>query len=205
MDNEQNENPQTPPSTPPPNDSGAFTQQFQHQAVSARVTDKVTRGVTSTGVVILDTPNEFVVDFIQGLVRPYQFVARVVMPPPMMQKLIAVVDDNLTKYTQSFGPPTPLPKPPARKPSISEIYENFKLPEDLLCGAYANNIRVGHSPAEFFLDFITDFYPTASVSARIFMSPPHIPRLLDTLKVSLDQFRKRQKPSTPEVPPASGV
>jgi hypothetical protein len=159
------------------------------------VTDRVTRGVTSTGVVILDTPNEFVLDFVQGLVRPYQFVARVVVPPPMVQRLIGVLEENLAKYTQSFGAPTQLPKPPARRPTIAEIYENFKLTDDLLSGAYANNIRVGHSPAEFFLDFITDFYPTASVSSRIFMSPPHIPRLVETLKVSMDQYRKRHPPT----------
>jgi hypothetical protein len=203
MDNEQNENPQTPPSNPPPEDTGAFTQQFQHQSISARVSDKVTRGVTSTGVVILDTPNEFILDFVQGFVRPFQFVARVVVPPPMVQKLVVVLEENLTKYTQTFGPPATLPKPPARRPSITEIYENFKLPDDLLNGSYANNVRVGHSPAEFYLDFITDFYPTAAVSARVFMSPPHIPRLLDALKASRDQYRKRNNPPAPPEPPTT--
>lgn len=190
-DNPQPDNPQ---------DSGAFTQQFQHQPVSARVPERVLRGVTSTGVVVLDTPNEFVIDFMQGLVRPFQIVARVVVSPMLMEQLIHVVGDNLEKYTKNFGPPKPLPKPPQRRPSIAEIYENFKLPDELLSGGYANNLRVGHSPAEFFFDFITDFYPTAAVSTRVFMAPPHVPRLLDTLKMALDQSRKRQPPAPPPEP-----
>jgi hypothetical protein len=183
---------------PPPGDSATFTQQFQHQPVSARVIERVVRGVTSTGVVVLDTPNEFVLDFLQGLVRPFQVAARVIIPPAMMNQLVVTVGDNLNKYTQAFGPPQALPKPPTRRPTVAEIYENFKLSDDMLSGAYANNIRVGHSPAEFFLDFITDFYPTAAVSARIFIAPPHIPRLLDTFKVSLEQYRKRHSPKPPE-------
>lgn len=126
--------------------------------------------------------------------------SRVVVPPVMMQKLLAVVEDNLSKYTQAFGAPPQLPKPPARRPTIAEIYENFKLPEEMLNGAYANNVRMGHSPAEFFIDFLTDFYPTAAVSARIFMSPPHIPRLMETLRVSMS--RRKQPPM--ENPPTSG-
>jgi hypothetical protein len=190
--------PPDPAPQPPGNDPTAYTQQVQHNPVSARVVDRVARGVMSTGLIVLDTPSEFILDFVQGMVRPYQFVARVVVPPVMMQKLLAVVEDNLNKYTQSFGVPPQLPKPPARRPSIAEIYENFKLPEELLNGYYANNVRVGHSPAEFFIDFMTDFYPTAAVSARVFMSPPHIPRLVETLRVSAE--RKRQPPASPEGP-----
>jgi hypothetical protein len=193
MEDEKQENPQ-PPGDPPPSDSGTFTQHVPHNPVSARVLDRVTRGVTSTGLVVLDTPNEFILDFVQGLVRPFQFVSRVIVPPAMLPKLVTVIDDNLNKFTQAHGQPAQLPKPPARRPTIAEIYENFKLPEDLLSGVYANNVRVGHSPAGFFIDFLTDFYPTASVSARIFMAPPHIPRLLDTLRLCADKSRKRQQP-----------
>jgi hypothetical protein len=142
-------------------------------------------------VVVLDTPNEFILDFLQGLVRPFAVVARVIMVPPMMQKLIQVTDQNLKKYSDTFGPPITLPKPPTKRPTIQEIYENFKLPDDLLSGFYANNVRMGHSPAEFFIDFMTDFYPTAAVSTRIFLAPPHVPKLVDTLRLALEQYGKR--------------
>jgi hypothetical protein len=157
------------------------------------VPDRWNRGVLTTGVVVLDSPHEFVLDFMQGLTRPYQVVARVVIAPTMMDKLIATAQDNLAKYTQQFGPPAPLPKPPQQRPTIQEIYENFKLPDEQLSGAYCNSILIGHSPAEFYIDFVTAFYPTAAVSARVLMAAQQFPRLVDTLNVALTQWRKKQR------------
>src|ERR1039458_779258 len=61
-----------------------------------------------------------------------------------------------SKRSTLYGPPTPVPD---RRPTIQEIYENFRLPEELLSGSYANSVLIGHSPTEFFFDFITGFYP----------------------------------------------
>jgi hypothetical protein len=179
---------------PPPNESGTFAQQFQHQPVSARVPERLARGVATTGVLVLDSPNEFVLDFLQGLARPYQIVARVVVAPAVMEQIVGAVGENLAKYTQVYGAPPALPKPPRQRPTIAEIYENFKLPEELLSGAYANSVLVGHSPAEFFFDFITWFYPTAAVSARVITAAPHMPRIIDTLTLALQQYRNRHHP-----------
>ena len=121
-----------------------------------------------------------------------------VLPPVVMSQLVSAVQDNLNKFTQSFGPPPAMPKPPQHRPTIQEIYENFKLSDDLLSGSYANSVMIGHSPAEFFLDFITGFYPTAAVSARVFIAAPHVPRVLETLGVAVQQFKKRyQSPPPP--------
>jgi hypothetical protein len=177
--------------TPPPNDSQAFSQQFQHNPVSARVPERLARGVLSTSVLILDSRHDFVLDFLQGLTRPHQIVARVIVVPRMLEQFISTLQDNLAKYAQTFGPIAPLPKPSTRRPTIAEIYEDFKLPDEILSGCYANSIIVGHSAAEFFFDFITTFYPTAAVSARIVMSAQQTPRVLDTLKLAMDQYRKR--------------
>src|SRR2546430_16185481 len=78
------ENNNLPPgSSPPPggpgqpNKEGTFSQEFRHQPVSARVPERLTRGILSTGVLVLDGPNEFVLDFMQALTRPFQVAARV--------------------------------------------------------------------------------------------------------------------------------
>jgi len=180
------------PPDPPANDLGTFAQQFSHQPVSARVPDRVARGALTTGVLVLDSPNEFVLDFLQSLTRPYQIVARVVIAPAVLEQVVTAATDNLTKYTDAFGPPPALPKPPQRRPTIQEIYENFKLSDDQLSGSYANSVMVGHSPAEFFFDFITGFYPTAAVSARVLTTAHHMPRIVDTLKLALQQYRTKQ-------------
>jgi len=192
----------------PPEGPGVFTQPFQNQPVAARVPAHVGKGVFTTGVLVQDGPHEFVLDFLQALSRPPQVAARVVLSPGVMDALVRTLADNLNKYIQQFGPPAPLPKPvqPPRRPTIQEIYENFKLPEELWSGAYANSVLVGHAPAEFFMDFITGFYPTAAVSCRIFFAAQQAPRFLETLRTSLQQFHRRvfgqgQPGGQPPLPP----
>jgi hypothetical protein len=193
MDAPEDPNKKDNPSSPS-SDPGAYSQQFQHQPVAARVPERIGRGIFTTGVLVLDSPNEFVLDFLQGLTRPYQIAARVIVVPSVMEQIVVAAGDNLEKYTQQFGAPPQMPKPPQKRPTIAEIYENFKLPDDMLSGAYANSVMVGHSPAEFFFDFITGFYPTAAVSARILTSAHHMPRIVDTFKMAMQQYRIRYNP-----------
>jgi hypothetical protein len=176
---------------------------------SARVPEKV-RGVYCTAQVIHDSPKEFIIDFMQGLTRPFQVVARVVMTPATMAELIAAYEKNVEAYSKQFGAPTPPPVPPQdRKPTIEEIYEHYKIADDMQSGVYANTVLMGHSPTEFFFDFITTFYPTPSVSARVILPAPQGPRFLSTLKGSLQQFQQRYMkppdapPSSPPPPPSS--
>ena len=55
-------------------------QQFQFQPLSARVPERVARGVFSTGAIVLQGPDEFIIDFILRLAHPHQVVARIVLP-----------------------------------------------------------------------------------------------------------------------------
>jgi hypothetical protein len=192
------EDPQKKPD-PPPSELGTYAQQFQHQPVAARVPEKNARGSFTSGVLVLDSPNEFVLDFLQGLTRPHQIVARVIVVPAIMEQIVTASADNLEKYVNAFGAPPSLPKPPQKRPTIAEIYETFKLSDDMLSGAYANSVMVGHSASEFFFDFITGFYPTAAVSSRVITSAHHMPRIVDTLKMALQQYRNRYSP--PQQPP----
>jgi hypothetical protein len=195
-----NTNPPGDPNQPPANAPGAYSQQISHSPVSARVPERVARGVLSTGVIVLDSPNEFVLDFLQSLSRPPAIVSRVVLPPQVMFSFVASLRDNLNKFSERFGAPQPLPKPPQQnRPSIQELYEHFKLPDELLSGTYANSVLIGHSPSEFLFDFITGFYPTASVSSRVYLSAQQTPRVLETLSAALVTFQRRfaQQPQQP--------
>jgi hypothetical protein len=175
-----------------PQPQGAYSQQIAHSPVSARVPERVARGVLTTGVIVLDSPNEFVLDFLQGLSRPPQIVARVVLPPQVMFQFVSSLRENLNTFTQRFGTPQPLPKPPQQnRPTIQELYDHFKLPDDLLSGTYANSVLIGHSPSEFLFDFITGFFPTASVSSRVYLSAQQVPRVVETLSAALLTYQKR--------------
>jgi hypothetical protein len=199
------------PSNPqnPFGDDKPIVSSYQHQPVSARVPEKVAKGVYSTGQLILDTPKEFIVDFLHGLTRPHQIVSRVIMVPQTMQEFANALKLNIENYTKNFGPPPQLPIPPnPPRPTIQEIYDNYKLSDDMLSGTYCNSVLIGHSPSEFFFDFITSFYPTPSVASRVFITAGQAPRFLNTLTSALQQYQARYLKAPPppdQLPPPPNV
>jgi hypothetical protein len=199
--------------TPPPDDSagGEPVQQIRHQQISARVPESVARGVFSTGAIVLVGHNEFIIDFVLRMTRPHQVAARVVMPHAVMPQFIKALQENVSKFEDRFGKPTELPRPPSdHRPNIQEIYDEMKLPDEILCGAYANGVMVGHSASEFSFDFITSFFPRSSVSCRVFLSAPQVPRLLESLEKTFANFQQRveklkgqRQSQDPAAPPAT--
>lgn len=172
---------------------GGFSQRVQHTSVTARVPEKVARGVFSTGVIIIDGPYEFVIDYVMALAQPKAVVARVVMSPVVLEQFIAALKDNIGKYEARFGPipATPKPPQPQRQPTVQEIYDDLKLGEEMNSGVYANAVLINHGPTEFSFDFITRFFPNAAVSARVFMAAGQAPRMLESLGVSLNRYKQR--------------
>ena len=87
--------------------------------------------------------------------------------------------------------------------ALAAGFTGYSLPEDLLSGTYANSVLIGHSPSEFLFDFITGFYPTASVSSRVYLSAQQAPRVLETLSAALVTYQKRfqQIPGQPQQRP----
>jgi len=67
----------------------------------------------------------------------------------------------------------------ARPPQ--EVYDDLKIPEDVISGVYANTCHGGPHALEFGIDFITSFIPHAAVSARVYIAAPRVPQLIDTL------------------------
>lgn len=89
-----------------------------------------------------------------------------------------------------------------RKASAQDIYDDLKIRDELLSGAYANAVMIGHGPHEFSLDFITNFYPHSCVSSRVFLAAGQVPRLLDSLQGTWRQLRQRLQPPPGGQPPA---
>jgi hypothetical protein len=146
-------------------------------------------------------PSEFVVDFLQTIGRPHRVAARVVVPHPVMPQFIDALQTNLDLYRSRFGEPQTVPaqtaNPDARRPSPQEIYDDLKLPDQILSGVYANGVMIGHGATEFGLDFLTSFFPQSAVSARVFVASGQVPRLLESLKGAMRQLEMRQKGITP--------
>jgi len=206
MDHSDAQPPHDPeqPSGDPPQ---TVNQEIRHAQVSALVSESVGRGVFSTGAIVMQGSDEFVLDFLQRTGHPHQVAARIVLPPRVMPRLIQALNENLNNYRQRFGNPPPLPTPPpgTTPPTFDQVYENLKVAEDVMSGAYANTVMIGHTPSEFWFDFITNFYPKAAVSCRVFLAAPQVPRLFDTLVQSFQKFQERvaaqqEKPSPPNPP-----
>lgn len=183
------------------------SQEIQHSQVGALVPEDVARGVFSTGAVVLNGSHEFIIDFLLRMTRPHQVAARVVIPPPVVPRMIKALTDNLENYSNRFGEPklpdAAQPKPDQQQQQVNaqELYEQLKWGQTDMSGTYANAVMIGHTPTEFSFDFITTFFPKSSVSSRVFLSAPNVPRLLDSLKHSWDQYQKKLKEAQNPPPP----
>ena len=90
------------------------------------------------------------------------------------------------------------------RPSAEDLYDQLRLPEDVMSGCYANAVMIGHTANEFSFDFITTFYPRSAVVQRVFLSAANVPRLLDSLTGSFEQFQQRlRNPPPPGEGPGS--
>lgn len=195
------------PSEPAPDEpkpGGPINQEIQHASLSARVPAAVGRGVFSTGAVVFHGPSEFITDFLVRLGTPHSLVARVVMTPPVFEQFINGLRENLGMFSDRFGAPQKLPAPPPGTPgpSISDLYEELKIPEELYSGVYANAVMIGHTASEFWFDFITNFFPRSSVSCRVYLSAQQVPGLLDTATSSYQMYQRRISGEQPPPPPA---
>jgi hypothetical protein len=184
---------------------GSGQQNVEHAPISARVPPNVARGVFSTGVVVFNGPSECVLDFVVRLGSPHMVVARVVITPLVLGQFIAALNENLSMYTGRFGTPPALPAMPGQQTnSIEDLYGELKLADEMLSGVYANAVMIGHTPAEFWFDFITNFYPRSAVSCRVYMTAQQIRGVLETLSTSFQAWQKRMEGGEPEPPPHDG-
>ena len=187
------------------------SQEIRHSQVSALVPGHVARGTFSTGAVVLQGSHEFIIDFLLRMQQPQQVAARIVLPPSVVAQFITALRENLAKYETRFGPPpqTAIPQsPPDQRSSAQDLYDQLKLPDNVISGDYANAVVIGHTATEFSFDFITTFFPRSAVAHRVYLAAPNVPRLLDSLSHSWQQFRQRrtQPPESPspEPPAESG-
>lgn len=193
------ESPENQPNTP------------ARQHVSARVPEHVSRGVFSTGVLVMTGASEFVLDFVQNLGGPAQVAARVVMPHFTVAQFIQALQTNLDLYKNRFGEPPELPRPPQpeKKPTVQQIYDDLKVSDEVMAGSYANGVMIGHGASEFKLDFLANLVPQPAVSCRVYLAAPQVPRLLESLTKTYQEWQKRvkeqqqkqQQQQPPEIPP----
>jgi len=100
------------------------------------------------------------------------------------------------------SPHVPHPHQASDAPDIAEVYGQLKLPDEMLGGVYATGAMIRHTPTEFAIDFITNFYPRAVVTARIFLAAGRMRSFVDTFQNSLARYRQGQG-GPPNPPPGT--
>ena len=185
---------------------GPINEQIQHSPVSARIPPAVGRGCFSTGAIVFEGPNEFVIDFVIRLGAPHTIASRIVLSHQVFAQFLQALRENLKMYEERFGKPPGLPQPKAtevQNTTIADLYEQLKLPDELMSGVYANAVMIGHTPSEFWFDFITNFFPKSAVSSRVFLTAQQIPGLVDTLNTSFQSHQRKHGGGGHTPPPAT--
>lgn len=161
------------------------------------------RGGYATGLVIIHTRDEFLLDFIAGFARPGCVVGRVITSPPHLKRMIVALLDNLGKYERAFGSVPSQPDNTRAQPGqVKDLYASLEVPEGCLGGAYANGMAVMHTRDEFVMDFQTNFPPAAKVGVRVIVSPAHLRRIISVLGDNLSQYEERFGKIDDGAPPA---
>jgi hypothetical protein len=79
----------------------------------------------------------------------------------------------------------------SQSPDLAGLYEQLKLPDDLLPGTFANAVMITHMAEEFCMDFIVNSYPRSIVACRVFTAAGRIPSLLETIRGALDGSKEK--------------
>jgi hypothetical protein len=185
--------------------------------LSVKVPDALLPGVYANQMIIRHTREEFLIDFVNRFPPESVVSARVIVSPGHLKRMIGALKDNLRRYEASHGPvlragkpsgstdddggqalnvgevggvgevaPTPGPTTAPAQQARKQI--KTKVPERVLAGVYANQMVVSHSPEEFLIDFINIFPPEGVVTARVFVSPDQVKRMIGTLRGNLGRY-----------------
>lgn len=134
--------------------------------------------------------------------------------PPALQPQEATANPQKATETQQVDTTqTPTPPQPTTtqvsQTSAQDLYDQLKIPDDILSGNYANAVMIGHTMTEFCFDFITTFYPKSAVAVRVYLAAVNAKRFLEALTHSFEQYKKKvaeragsQKPQ--QSPPPAG-
>ncbi len=77
----------------------------KQQQMQIKISDEVLKGVYANAMQVGHTKEEFILDFMN--LSPYQGVgivnAKIIMSPGHLKRVIAALQDNLSKYENQFG------------------------------------------------------------------------------------------------------
>ncbi len=134
--------------------------QVRHSNVSARISDEVSVGVFSNGVMILSGMHESVLDFAMRMGETQRIVTRVILPNPVARQFGTVLQENMRHYETNFGAMPAMPR--VRNPEgMSATPEHSRAEahsdeQDDIIGAHISHESIKTPPAAPSIDEIYD-------------------------------------------------
>jgi hypothetical protein len=113
-----------------------------------------------------------------------------------MRAMFALDDIQTTPQAESSGP---VPAAPASAPPASTSPPTTSTTSTT---PPAGAVMIGHTPSEFWFDFITTFFPRSAVSARVYLTAQQVPNLLTMLTTSYKAHQRKHGGSPPLEKPA---
>ncbi len=82
----------------------------------------------------------------------------------------------------------------ANENEINRQNIELKTTDEILKGAYANLVQVGHTKEEFIMDFFCFFGANGQATHRAIISPAHAKRLTGAIQANIDLYEKNFGP-----------
>jgi hypothetical protein len=166
----------TPPSSPTP----------------PRIDPHGGQGAYATGLIVIHTRDEFMLDFISALDQPARVTNRVVTTPAHVKRMVRALLENFGRYEQAYGAvPPQLENTRAKPGQVKDIYGQLQITEDVLEGRFSNGMVVKHTQDLFVMDFVVNFPPATKLNARLLVSPGHLRRIISVLGDNISQYEDR--------------
>jgi len=171
---------------------GDLNLQDPQQPAKPHMDDYTSAGVYATGLIVVHTKYEFMLDFITAFSAPPQIAARVIVSPSHLKRILGATVDNIGRYEETYGAVhTPPQNISVKSEKAGDIYSKIQVPDELLGGAYSNSMTVMHTRDVFIMDFLTNFPPVSKVVARVIVSPIQMRSVIDAVKSNLVQYESR--------------
>jgi hypothetical protein len=78
-------------------------QDQKQQQIQINTGDEMSRGRFSNNMLIVHSPEEFIIDWLLNSPSGTHLVSRIIVSPGHIKRIISALNDNLNNYEQKFG------------------------------------------------------------------------------------------------------
>lgn len=72
--------------------------------IQINTTDEISRGRYSNSLIISNSPDEFILDWLLNSPNGPHLVSRIIMAPGNVKRMVEVLKTNIAQYEDKFGP-----------------------------------------------------------------------------------------------------